>query len=234
MQRLLRPLQIGIVLALTTTSAWVQPARPQAHAESAPTQWPPPLFAAISLPKPVVTVAPDTPPPVQETLEQWAFRLTQEDEYDELILVTTTTWQLDPFLFKGLLYTESRLDPGIINKISGAAGIAQFTAGGRRGVTNLRRMRGVPPSRATFTRAQALVPSEAIPAAAELLVYLNNTCKHTAGALMAYNSGSCRGSRGFVLTVIKHTNRFRTAAGLPPMPVPSMPSRKSRKPFPNV
>jgi len=200
----------GLLICIASP-AWTQPllAASQTHAEAAPTAHPP-------------------PPPALEDIDQWAFRLTQEDTYDQLILHAAIQWQIDPFLFKGLLYTESRLDPTIINKTSQAAGIAQFTAGGRRGVTNLRRMRGIPPSRATFTRAQTLDPKEAIPAAAELLAYLFTTCKHTPGALMGYNSGGCRGSRSFVLAVIKHTNRFRTAAGMPPMPAPSFPARRSR------
>jgi hypothetical protein len=199
---------LGLLICIASP-AWTQPllAGSQIHAEAAPTAHPPPML---------------------EDLEQWAFRLTQEDTYDQLILNAAIQWQLDPFLFKGLLYTESRLDPTIINKTSQAAGIAQFTAGGRRGITNLRRMRGIPPSRATFTRAQTLDPEEAIPAAAELLAYLFTTCKTTTGALMAYNSGGCRGSRTFVFTVFKHTNRIRTTAGMPPMPAPSFPARRNR------
>ena len=198
----------GLLICISAP-AWTQPllTASQVHAEAAPTAHPPPAL---------------------EDLDQWAFRLTQGETYDDLILTAAAQWQLDPFLFKGLLYTESRLDPTIINKTSKATGIAQFTAGGRRGITNLRRMRGIPPSRATFTRAQTLDPKEAIPAAAELLAYLFTTCKHLPGALMGYNSGGCRGSRSFVLAVIKHTNRFRTAAGMPPMPAPSFPARRNR------
>ena len=152
-----------------------------------------------------------------EPFEQRAFRLTQTDRYDVLILDAARTWDLDPFIFKGLLFYESGFQPRKINP-KGAAGIAQITAGGRVGVRNVRCLRGV--CRA-FTLQDALNPEKAIPAAAELLAHLRRTC----GAdrmLSAYNTGNCKARvRVFVTMVTQHTNRFRTLGGLPPLPVPS-------------
>jgi soluble lytic murein transglycosylase-like protein len=149
-----------------------------------------------------------------EPLEYRAFRLTQTGPYDALIRDAAQRWAVDPFIFKGLLLTESELDPKIINKKSGAAGIGQFTASGRRGVTNIRKWRGF---HRKFTLDDALNPQEAIPAAAELLAYFMGVCRTPARALMAYNSGSCRGSKGFVQVVFMRMNRLRTLAGLPPV-----------------
>lgn len=159
-----------------------------------------------------------------EPLEQRAFRLTQTDRYDALILDAARSWNLDPFLFKGLLFAESGFKPQKINKL-GAAGIAQLTAGGRVGVRNVRCMHGMC---RTFTLQDALDPEKAIPAAAELLAYLRRTC----GAdrmLSAYNTGNCKARvRVFVTMVTQHTNRFRILGGLPPLPLPPSTPRPSR------
>lgn len=173
------------------------------------------ILLRLSSPLPTETIP-------AEPLEQRAFRLTQTDRYDALILDAARTWNLDPFIFKGLLFYESGFQPHKINP-RGAAGIAQITAGGRVGVRNVRCMRGVC---RTFTLQDALNPEKAIPAAAELLAHLRRTC----GAdrmLSAYNTGNCKARvRVFVMMVTQHTNRFRVLGGLPPLPLPT--SRPSR------
>jgi len=153
-----------------------------------------------------------------EPLEQRAFRLTQNDRYDPLILVAAQEWKIDPFLFKGLLFAESGFKPQKINQL-GASGIAQFTAGGRVGVRNVRCMRGLC---RPFTVQDALDPKKAIPAAAELLAYLRRTCGEDR-MLSAYNTGNCKARvRVFVMTVTQHMNRFRIRGGLPPLPIPTI------------
>jgi soluble lytic murein transglycosylase-like protein len=153
-----------------------------------------------------------------EPFEQRAFRLTQNDRYDPLILVAAQEWKIDPFLFKGLLFAESGFKPRKTNKL-GAAGIAQLTGGGRIGVRNVRCMRGLCRS---FTLQDALSPEKAIPAAAELLAYLRRTCGEDR-MLSAYNTGNCKARvRVFVMMVTQHTNRFRTLSGLPPLPTPTI------------
>jgi soluble lytic murein transglycosylase-like protein len=166
-----------------------------------------------------------TPP--GETLEQYAFRLTQHDPYDQLILVAAKTWGLDPFLYKGLLYAESGFRVRKVNHL-GAAGIAQLTPGGRYSVHTVRCRRG---DCRKFTRDDALDPRKAIPAVAELLAYMQRTC----GAyrmLGMYNTGRCGPRRQpFVNQVYRHVNRFRTFGGLPPAspPKPTPPRRLTRR-----
>ena len=67
-----------------------------------------------------------------------AFDLTQTNEFDTLISQAAEDWRLDPFLLKGLLFEESGFNPKIRNKTSYAAGIAQFTKGGIRGMNVIR------------------------------------------------------------------------------------------------
>jgi soluble lytic murein transglycosylase-like protein len=161
-----------------------------------------------------------------ETLEHRAFRLTQTDQYDRLILVAADLHRLDPFLYKGLLFTESRLRPHRISRKQ-AAGIAQLTPGGRRGVRTLRCARG---DCRPFTLADALNPRKAIPAGAELLAYHRRRCGQQR-MLSAYNTGNCHAHvHVFVRTVYRNTNRFRTASGLPPLPLPG----RSRTPCSSV
>lgn len=156
--------------------------------------------------------------PVRDiTSTEHAFSITQQETHDETILKAAQQWRLDPFLLKGLLIAESGLRPEIINKKSGAAGIGQFTASGRRGIANIRKQRG---NSDGFSYADALDPKKAIPATAELLAYFHRVCKNTGRALMAYNSGKCRGAPSFVFAVTKHANRLRTASGLPPETYP--------------
>ncbi|HEY3357884.1 MAG TPA: transglycosylase SLT domain-containing protein [Polyangia bacterium] len=177
-----------------------------------------------------------------EPLEVRAYRATQQDALDALILAAALDWRLDPFLLKGLLYVESRLDPTRVNSRTGATGIAQMTAGGRRGVTNIRRARGV---KETFTRAHALDARAAIPAAAELLAHLGDQYGRD-GALAGYNAGPWAGRLvqragywhakprvgAFVLLVLREANRLRREAGLPPLPSP--PRRRAPAALPNT
>jgi soluble lytic murein transglycosylase-like protein len=162
-----------------------------------------------------------------------AFGATQRQRYDQEILGAAIRWSLDPFLLKGLLYSESRLEPRRVNRRTGAAGIAQLTGRGRRGVAQLRSRRG---DRSGFSLRQALDPKHAIPAAAELLA-VHSRRYGLDGAIAAYNAGPWAGKlvrdQGFwrarprvgpfLLVVVRHTNRYRTAAGLPPLPLPPVP-----------
>lgn len=179
-------------------------------------------------------VAPSSQPVQLERIEFIAFGVTQADKYDQIILTASREWGLDPFMLKGLLYVESGFDPTIVNKTSGAAGIAQFTGGGRSAVRNLRKRRGV--KNPNFTLEHAKDPSKAIPAAAEILSHLIDLYGRD-GSLAAYVSGPSGGRavsrrglwvmgkrvRWYVLEVIKQCNRLRTEAGLPPVPGPKRP-----------
>ena len=174
------------------------------------------------------------PGPYPETAVLVAFGATQRQQYDQEILGAAIRWNVDPFLLKGLLYSESRFRARQVNRRTGAAGIAQLTARGRRGVAQLRRRRGDPSG---FSLRRALDPKHAIPAAAELLA-LYSRRYGLDGAIVAYNAGP-RGGRlvrdqgfwparprvgPFLLVVLRHTNRYRTAAGLPPLPLPPVPA----------
>lgn len=145
-----------------------------------------------------------------------AFALTQDGQHDSHVLAAAVAWQLDPFILKGLLVHESGMRPDAVNPRTGATGIAQMTCGGRAAVTRLRRARGA----SAFTRADALVPARAIPAAARLLAHHVRECGTTARALTAYNRGRCGAPSGFVRQVYRQANRLRTSAGLPPLRLP--------------
>ena len=169
--------------------------------------------AAPTVPATQPASAPASRPALDEAL---LYRLTRRGAYDHIIADAALRWGLSPWLLHGLLWHESKLVAGAENENTGAAGVAQLTAGGRAAVSNLRRWRGAP---ATFTLAHALDPREAIPAAGELLAHHLELCGSTWGALAAFNTGKCgRGVQGFVRSVEKHQNRFRLAAKLPPEP----------------
>lgn len=154
-----------------------------------------------------------------------AFRLAHDTELDREIARAAVAWALDPWLLKALLQVESRMSPRAVNRRTDAVGIAQLTRGGRAAVSNLRRRRGAPP----LTRAQALDPAEAIPAAAELLEHLVELCGDEYRGLGAYGSGTCGRARGFVLTVVRVANRMRIEAGLPPLPGPNRARARTRR-----
>lgn len=170
---------------------------------------------------PARSLPPEAPAtqPSSVTIYQ-AFDLTQTDEFDPLISQAAEDWRLDPFLLKGLLFEESGLNPKIRNKTSYAAGIAQFTTGGIRGMNVIRCQRMYQSYRCDlgddeFTRTKAYDPEEAIPAAAELLSYLISRWGRDYG-VASYNGG--RFKHGFARRVIRQTNRYRTLSGLPPLP----------------
>jgi soluble lytic murein transglycosylase-like protein len=156
--------------------------------------------------------APSSQPSVRVFSIYEVYQLTQEDEHDPLIVTAAEEWRLDPFLLKGLLYEESRLDPSIINKTSGAAGIAQFTRTGRQGLNRIRRQRGCDDE---LTYQKSLNPEHAIPASAELLSYLIGRWGRDYG-IASYNGG--RYKHGFARRVLRQANRYRTLSGLPPLP----------------
>ncbi|MCC6746437.1 MAG: transglycosylase SLT domain-containing protein [Deltaproteobacteria bacterium] len=132
-----------------------------------------------------------------------AFRETQHGPFDDLILAAALRFEIDPFLLKGLIANESKLEPvgsgkrqyaqhaeGRVLVAGGAIGIAQFTGGGIRAVNSLRgirarRSRTVP---LRFDGEQARVPCQAIPAAAEFLSFLVRRYGRD-GGITAYNTG---------------------------------------------
>jgi len=202
------------------------------------------------------------------TVEQLAFRLTQHGPFDAIIAVESERWHLDPFLLKGLLINESGLKPNSIGRkqygyvrgkkrviSGGSVGIAQFSASGIRGVTEIRRNRArwgekVEP----FTYKKALDPAKAIPAAAEVLSYYINSYGRD-GGVTAYNTGLVGGKlvkrygfwrartmskmqraghvrlqgKHFLLNVLRRTNQLRIEAGLPPVPGPDHGRRPPRR-----
>lgn len=134
--------------------------------------------------------------------ELTAFRATQTGPYDVAIADAAEQFGLDPFLLKGLLWNESRLDEDLVGKriyrkvggkrravAGGARGIAQFTAEGISAVNEHRRRRHLRGERVVaFTRVQVMRPEVAIPAAAELLAsYIERFGRD--GGITAYNSG---------------------------------------------
>jgi hypothetical protein len=149
----------------------------------------------------------------------------------------------------GLVQGKRRIISG------GSVGIAQFSASGIRGVTSIRRMRANwGDAVETFTYEKALDPDKAIPAAAEVLSYYINLYGRD-GGVTAYNTGMAGGQlvkrygfwharahgklnsaghvklqgKYFLLNVLRHTNRLRTDAGLPPLPGPD----HGRRPAPS-
>jgi|GEM_PF-5306143 hypothetical protein len=197
--------------------------------------------------------------PELDMAELRTFAKTQNGPFDQTILNAAVRWNLDPFLLKGLLANESRLDPIRLGKYrvaehegtrvivsGGAAGIAQFSGGGIRAMALIRERqlrRGKPAL--TFDRQRALIPDEAIHAAAEFLRHLINRYGRD-GGITAYNSGVVGGkivqrmgfwrakasgklSRSgiyhlqgerFLLNVLKKVNYLRRGAGLIDMPLP--------------
>ncbi len=130
------------------------------------------------------------------------FRSTQTGQFDETIADAAAEWGLDPFLLKGLLYNESRLDPKLVGKRiykkvdgkrvsvgGGARGIAQFTGDGVAAVNEAREKRQRRGERVrAFNSEDVWVPERAIPAAAELLAsYIHRFGRD--GGVTAYNSG---------------------------------------------
>ena len=106
-----------------------------------------------------------------------------------------------------ILYAESRGNPKARNRKSGAAGVAQFTAGGRKAVERIRRARGE--QRWRFTLADAMDPVQAIAAAAELLAYLVDYCRGSlVRALGAYNTGRCM-VNGYARRVLRYAEFLR-------------------------
>jgi len=223
--------KISWLLSLTWFLSWgcyTTPLQPPPAAPIQPLQ-PPPAAPTQPLPQSTVYEAND-----KEPAEHNAFRLFHREQFDNLILTACVEHGLDPFLLKGLLLTESGLKPKRVNGETRAAGIAQFTAGGRIAITEIRKIRGMPPRKAKFTRKQAFDPAHAIPAAAEFLRHLIEKYGRD-GGLAAYNGGPRAGevvakyglrraggqTRTFILRVHRFTNKLRTELGLPPLPPPA-------------
>lgn len=201
------------------------------------------------------------------TVEQLAFRLTQHGPFDHLIAIESERWRLDPFLLKGLLLNESELNPSVTGRkqyalvkgkrrliSGGSVGIAQFSASGIKGVTEIRRIRATwGDAIEFFTYEKALDPEKAIPAAAEVLSFYINSYGRD-GGVTAYNTGMVGGQmvrrygfwrartmgalqraghvklqgHHFLLNVLRRANRLRIAAGLPPLQGPDHGRRPSR------
>jgi soluble lytic murein transglycosylase-like protein len=143
--------------------------------------------------------------------------------YTALVAQASSQWGVPPFPLAALLQVESGWQLGRTSP-KGAIGLAQFTPSGRQAVTTLRRRRGAAP----FTQAQALDPTHAISAAAELLSHLQDHCGSLDRALGAYNRGRCGGVTGFRARVWQVTNRLRLRAGLPPLRPPAPPRPRPR------
>lgn len=174
-------------------------------------------FGNVTLARPLPPEAAPASQPARVSIYD-VFDLTQTEEFDPLISEYSEVWDLDPFLLKGLLFEESRLDPKITNRTSGAAGIAQFTKAGRSGIMRIRRLRDCDE---VFSYQDSLDPEKAIPAAAELLSYLVSRWGRNYG-IASYNGGPFK--HGFSRRVLRRTNRYRTMSGLPPLQSPRPPS----------
>ena len=139
-------------------------------------------------------------PSLQRSLE--VFRKSQHGPFDEAIAEQAEHWGLDPFLFKGLLINESRLNPKLTGKRlyegrggrrravgGGARGIAQFTSNGVAAVNEARQRRYYRGERVeAFRRKDVWDTDKAIAAAAELLAsYIDRFGRD--GGVTAYNSG---------------------------------------------
>jgi hypothetical protein len=130
------------------------------------------------------------------------FKATQKGPFDGIILRESEHWGLDPFLFKGLLLNESRLDPKLTGKRiyeqvrgrrravgGGARGIAQFTHSGVSAVNEARQRRYYYGERVpAFRRVDVWDAEQSIAAAAELLAsYVERFGRD--GGITAYNTG---------------------------------------------
>ncbi len=170
--------------------------------------------------------------------EHAVFEKTQDGEFDQAILEAAEGFGVDPWLLKGLLINESRLNPRMRSR--GGVGIASMTPAGVRGVNEVRRGRGGHEFE-PFSMAKAMDPFEAIPAAAELLGHYTRLYG-VAGGIAAYNGGhqhgravsrlgyseaqkrgalrwcgSVRMSGVYVTNVFAKANLLRSEAGLPPL-----------------
>ncbi|MCA9673120.1 MAG: transglycosylase SLT domain-containing protein [Myxococcales bacterium] len=226
------------------------------------TDWPRELAARIA-----ASLRSGSPAPAQKAPalsvaqhEVEVFSKTQHGPFDDLILDAAKRWRVRPFVLKGLLYIESSLDPVKFGKrtygehngervvISGGAiGIAQFSGDGIRAVRALRKRRRERGEKVLgFDLQRALVPQEAIYAAAELLSHLIRKWGRDAG-ITAYNSGIkgalavqrmgfWRARRSgklrksgiyliqgehFLLNVLRRANHYRRRAGLSALPAPA-------------
>lgn len=192
---------------------------------------------------PICMLGIELAPAVRAEREVAIYRATQDGEHDARILAAAQAQGLDPWLLKGLLWNESRLRPGMRGRWG--VGIASFTPAGVAGVNWLRQRRRQP---AHFTMAAAMNPDRAIPAAAELLGYLVRRFGRD-GGVTAYNAGFAHGAavarlgyheayrRGllfrcgrvrmsgrYLVNVLRAADRFRAAAGLPPLDPPGRPA----------
>lgn len=173
-------------------------------------------------------------------VEGGTFYVTQTGPHDTAVAQAAQKFGLSPFLLKGLLMTESRMDPAAGSK--GGRGIASFTPAGVAGVNWVRKKRG---SQNVFTWAQTRDPEKSIFAAAELLSYRIKQFRSRDAGVSAYNgggehgrhvrrygywgarkrglleySGGIRMSGRYLLSVLEQTNLLRTAAGLRPIKLP--------------
>jgi soluble lytic murein transglycosylase-like protein len=116
---------------------------------------------------------------------------------------------VDTHTLEALLWHESRFDPKVGRSSKGAVGIAQFTAGGRRGLERMRQTRGAP---LKFTLADALNPFMAIPAAAEFLAGLRDYCGSLPRAIGAYATGKCSKGANYARRVLRLADWLRAQA----------------------
>jgi len=150
---------------------------------------------------------PPLPPP--PSAAQRAYIARHPGPYAKAIAEAAERYGHDPFDLHSLLWHESRLDPKVGRSTKGAAGVAQFTAGGRRGLERMRQARGAP---LKFTLADALNPFMAIPAAAEFLAGLRDYCGSTVRALGAYASGRCDRGLNYARRILRYAEWLRQAS----------------------
>jgi soluble lytic murein transglycosylase-like protein len=111
------------------------------------------------------------------------------------------------YLLDAIFHDESRHNPRAYNRKSGATGLGQHTAGGRRAVERIRRARGERNWR--YTRADAFDPINAIWATAELLAALVDQCGSLPRALGAYATGQCGKGLSYARRVLRYADWLR-------------------------
>ena len=181
---------------------------------AATTEPPGPTAAApSSQPEPACAATHPASAPA-EPLEIRAYRLVHGGHpFAADIADAGLAWHLDPHVLSALMWEESRWKADVVNRRSGALGIAQFLPSGSREVKRLRARRGGRP----WHHDHARNPRLALAAAAELLASHLAHCGDMVGALGRYGSGHCGWARGFALRVLQLANRMRVRAGLPPV-----------------
>lgn len=139
----------------------------------------------------------------EELSTQLVFVLTQKSDHDGKIWSSSLDRGVNPFVVKELIEYESGGRSHVVNDDSGASGIGQFTAGGRRAVRDIMKMSG---ANGKFGIKESLDPSHAIPAIVLLLRYCIDLYG-VHGGLSCYNMGPKGGRIGetrYSRTILEH------------------------------